>query len=274
LILLGQRQLPQHYKIFTALTGQQDRNFDSLIDKFEKKIYATAKGDWRLKLLKEDLAFLQQKNTLKIWDAGCGFAQISQWFAERGHHLTLCDISKRMLQRAQNNFVQAGLSARFHQQSAQSLAAQLPEFDVVLFHAVLEWLAEPLTGLQSIAQRVRVGGHLSLLFYNRNAMVYSNTLKGGWRLKNLLNDSYLGRGKKLTPPNPQYPHAVIAELEQTGFEIIQHTGIRVFHDYLPPEALAQSSLEDLFTLEYRHCRLPTYRDMGRYIHILFRRHKH
>ena len=253
------------------MPSKQDRNFDSLIDKFEQKIYATAKGDWRLKLIKEDLEFLHQQSKLKIWDAGCGFAQIGQWFAEQGHQLTLCDVSKKMLQRAQDNFAQAGLQAEFHLQSAQTLAADLPDFDLVLFHAVLEWLAEPVASLHTIAQRVNNGGYLSLLFYNRNAMVYSNTLKGGWRLKNLLDDSYLGQGKKLTPPNPQYPHAVISELKQAGFKVIQHTGIRVFHDYLSPEALEHSLQQDLFSLEYRYCRMPTYRDMGRYVHILFQR---
>ncbi|WP_305909389.1 methyltransferase domain-containing protein [Methylomarinum sp. Ch1-1] len=253
------------------MSDKQDRNFDKLIDKFEQKIYSTAKGDWRLKLIKEDLGFLHQRVPLDIWDAGCGFAQIGQWFAEQGHRLTLCDLSKKMLQRAQENFAEAGLPAEFHHRPAQSLAAELPDFDVVLLHAVLEWLADPLTSLRTIAQRVRPGGYLSLLFYNRNAMVYSNTLKGGWRLKNLLNDSYLGKGSKLTPPNPQYPHRVIAELEQCGFETIRHTGIRVFHDYLTPEALAHSAQDELFALEYRYCRMPTYRDMGRYVHILFRR---
>ena len=253
------------------MSSKQDRNFDALIDKFEKKIYAGTKGAWRLKLIKEDLPFLQQQTPLKIWDAGCGFAQIGQWFAEQDHQLTLCDISKKMLQRAQTNFALAGLQAEFHHQSAQTLAAELPNFDVVLCHALLEWLAEPSAGLHTIAHQVRPGGYLSLLFYNRNAMVYSNTLKGGWRLKNLLNDSYLGQGKKLTPPNPQYPHAVIAEMKQAGFKIIKHTGIRVFHDYLTPEALANSPQDDLFALEYHYCRMPTYRDMGRYVHVLFQR---
>lgn len=251
----------------------KDRNFDSLIDKFERRIYATAKGDWRLKLVKEDLEFLRQQNRLNIWDAGCGFAQIGQWFAEQGHQLTLCDVSKKMLQRAEDNFAQAGLQAEFHHRSAQSMATELPDFDVVLLHAVLEWLADPLTSLRTIMQRVKVGGYLSLLFYNRNAMVYSNTLKGGWRLKNLLNDSYMGQGSKLTPPNPQYPHEVIALLEQAGFEVHQHTGIRVFHDYLTPEALDHSDQNELFSLEYRYCRLPTYRDMGRYVHLVSRRFK-
>ncbi|WP_198245191.1 methyltransferase domain-containing protein [methane-oxidizing endosymbiont of Gigantopelta aegis] len=250
---------------------KQDRNFDSLIDRFDRKVYATDKGQWRLKLLKEDLSVLQQGPPLDIWDAGCGFAQISQWFAENGHRLLLCDISKKMLARAQDRFEQAGLHAEFHHRSAQSLAADIGEFDLVMFHAVLEWLADPLLTLKTIANKVKPGGYLSLLFYNRNAMVYSNALKGGWRLPNLLNDSYIGKGHRLTPPNPQYPHIVQESLAEMGFSIHQHTGIRIFHDYLPPDALAQTDKNQLFQLEYRYCRKPTYRDMGRYVHLLGRK---
>lgn len=218
---------------------KHDKNFDTLIDRFERKVYATDKGQWRLKLLKEDLQNLYQQAPLKVWDVGCGFAQISQWLAGQGHQLTLCDISKKMLARAQAGFEQAGLEAEFHHQSAQILASQLDEFDLVLFHAVLEWLADPLHTLKTIAGKVKSGGHLSLLFYNRNAMIYSNALKGGWRIPNLLNDSYLGKGHRLTPPNPQYPHEVLNCLTHKGFEVIQHTAIRVFHDYLNPDALAR-----------------------------------
>lgn len=250
----------------------QDRNFDTLIDKFEQRVYDTRKGDWRLKLLKEDLQnFYQSSKPLTIWDAGCGFAQVSLWLAAQGHQLTLCDLSKKMLHRAEQQFAEANLKARFHHQAAQNIAPQLPEFDLVLFHAVLEWLAEPLPGLEIVAKKVKTGGHLSLLFYNRNAMVYTNTLKGAWRWKNLLNDSYMGKGSKLTPPNPQYPHEVIEQLQSLGFNIIAHTGIRVFHDYLGKDTLEQSSETELFELEYRYCRMPTYRDMGRYVHLLAQR---
>ncbi len=253
---------------------KQDKNFDTLIDRFERKVYATDKGQWRLKLLKEDLQDLRKQPPLSIWDAGCGFAQISRWLAEAGHTLTLCDISGKMLARARDDFAQAGLQAGFHHQSAQLLAEQLPAFDLVLFHAVLEWLSEPLSTLKTIARNVKSGGYFSVLFYNRNAMVYSNALKGGWRIPNLLDDSYLGKGHRLTPPNPQYPHQVLNCLTGQGFDVIQHTGIRVFHDYLPPEALAQTDKQQLFDLEYRYCRQPTYRDMGRYVHLLLRKTDH
>ncbi|MBN2647499.1 MAG: methyltransferase domain-containing protein [Thiotrichales bacterium] len=249
----------------------QDRNFDNLVDKFEKKVYDTVKGEWRLKLLQEDLAPLRAQAPLQIWDAGCGFAQISQWFAEAGHQLTLCDLSAKMLARAQQQFTESKVSANFIHGSAQSVAQQLPQQDLVLFHAVLEWLVEPQATLNTVAQRVKPGGTLSLLFYNRHALVIRNALRGGWRLPYLLEDAYLGKGKKLTPPNPQIPEEVCAWLTDWGFEIEVHTGIRVFHDYMTQEAQAQSDLPALMALEYRYCREPTYRNMARYIHLRAKR---
>lgn len=261
----------------------QDRNFDNLIDKFERRVYDTVKGNWRLKLLKEDLEQLrnspekipglvfsdtEKAPQLNIWDAGCGFAQMGLWFAEAGHQLTLCDLSQKMLDRAQQNFSEANLNATFYQGAAQDLASTLPQFDLVLFHAVLEWLAHPSTGLETVCGKVKPGGYLSLLFYNRNAMVFNNVLKGAWRLEHILSDDYLGKGKNLTPPNPQYPEVVIEQLTSLGFSIQQQTGIRVFHDYMQPKALEKSDLDTLLALEYRHCRQPTYRHMGRYIHVL------
>lgn len=253
------------------MTKQQDRNFDALAERFTQKVYKTVKGDWRLQLLKEDLAPLQRGPILTIWDAGCGQGQISEWFAQAGHQVTLCDLSEKMLEQAKQRFEMAELSAEFHHQPAQQLASTLPKVDLVICHAVLEWLAKPLESLEIIADRVKSGGYLSLLFYNRNAMVYGNVLRGGWRLQNIINHSYIGKGKKLTPPNPQYPHEVLAKTDQLGFSVIQHTGIRVFHDYLSKPAQQQSNLDEIFELERQYCRIPTYRDMGRYIHLLLQR---
>jgi S-adenosylmethionine-dependent methyltransferase len=99
-------------------------------------------------------------------------------------------------------------------------------------------------------------------------MVYTNALKGSWRLEQLLSNNYLGKGAKLTQPNPQFPHEVFEFLQQQNFEITVHTGIRVFHDYMAADVLVNSPSEQLFKLEYRHCRMPTYRDMGRYVHLV------
>ena len=71
--------------------------------------------------------------------------------------------------------------------------------------------------------------------------------------------------------NQNLSHEIIEQLEQWGFTIKTHTGIRVFHDYLGLDTLEQSNQSELFELEYRYCRLPTYRDMGRYVHLVVQR---
>lgn len=250
---------------------QNDQNFDGLAERFLARVYGTHKGNWRLTLLQEDLQHLRNGHQLDVWDAGCGDGRIAAWFAEKDHQLTLCDISSVLLDKARLRFAEKQLTADFHQQPAQTLAETLPDFDLIISHAVLEWLATPQQSLLKLLPKVRPGGWLSLMFFNRNALVYSNALRGGWRLEPILNDSYIGVGRKLTPPNPQYPHEIVDLLEQQGFHVETQTGIRVFADYLSDEARERSDDQTLFSLEARYCRQPGYRDMGRYIHLLARR---
>jgi len=250
----------------------QDKNFDELAENFADRIYGGAKGDWRLTILREDLKeVLDKTDELAVFDAACGFAQFALELAEKNHQLTLCDISEKLLSRAKADFAAKDLAADFHQARFQDLSAHLGQFDLVLNHAVLEWLAEPYAGLEILLSKVKSGGLLSLMFYNRNAMVYKNILRGGWRLKPILTDEYIGKGHKLSPPNPLFPHEVIDFVENHGMQIIRHTGVRVFHDYLDQQTLADSDEAELFALEQRYCRMPTYRDMGRYVHLLLRK---
>ncbi len=249
--------------------GKYDTNFDILIEKFESQIYGTQKGAWRLKLLKEDLAFLYDGTPLKIWDAGCGFGQLALWFATKGHHLTCCDISYKMLQRARESFADAGVHALFYQKPFQQIAKELALQDLILFHAVIEWLANPKEALDTLDQRLQKGGYLSLLFFNQNSFIYGNVLKGGWRYDFLLDESkWWGKGKKLTPPYPQKLSVMCEWFEGHGYEIVQMTGIRVFHDMIEKEILQQSSQEKLFELEYKYARDREFMGTARYIHIL------
>ncbi len=252
--------------------GKHDQNFDTLIDKFEKRIYGTMKGEWRLKLLKEDLASLHMCAPMQVWDAGCGLGQMALWFAQNGHHLTCNDISYKMLEKAQRFFEEAGAEAIFLKAPAQEVSQSLAPQDLVIFHAVLEWLAKPLETLAIVGERVKKEGHLSLLFYNYHSFIYRNALKGTWRIPFLLDPSkWWGKGKKLTPPYPHKPEEIIVWLENNGFEIEVVTGIRVFHDYVYDDALKDTDLSELMELEYRYCREPIYSHMGRYVHILARK---
>ena len=249
--------------------GKYDQNFDPLIDKFKARIYSGIKGEWRLKLLREDLQELHQKEPMEIWDAGCGLGQLALWFAKAGHTLTCCDISYKMLEAAKQSFNEAKVDARFEKLPAQQMALEISQQDLVIFHAVIEWLADPLVTLSVVSERVKPGGHLSLLFFNYHSFVFRNTLRGGWCVPFVGDESaWYGKGKKLTPPYPQKPEVMKEWLKAQGYEIRVQTGIRVFHDYMQKEVLEDTDLDALMALEYRYCREPIYCDMGRYIHIL------
>jgi len=248
--------------------GKYDYNFDAMAEKFERSIYGTLKGEWRLKLLQEDMATLHASSSMDVWDAGCGLGQMALWFAQNGHRLTCNDISYKMLEKAKKAFEEAKEEADFHKAPAQEVAQNLPLQDLVLFHAVIEWLAKPLETLEVVADRVKPGGYLSLLFFNQHSMIYRHTLRGGWHMQTILDDKWYGKGSKLTPPHPQKPETIQTWLDTHGFEVEVQTGIRVFHDYMSEDVLKETDMEALLEMEYRYCRQPTFRNMGRYIHIL------
>ncbi len=249
-----------------------DQNFDLLFEKFNERIYSGFKGEWRLKLLQEDLAGLYATGPMKIWDAGCGMGQLALWFARNSHTLSCCDISAKMLDVCRKNFGEAGAEGLFANIPAQEMAALIAPQDLVLFHAVIEWTADPLETLAIVASRVKAGGYLSLLFFNYHSFVYRNAVRGEWRIPFVGNEAnWYGKGKKLTPPHPQKPHEMRHWLGEHGYDIEVQTGIRVFHDYMSETALGGSDMEELEALEYRYCREEPYRDMGRYVHILARK---
>jgi len=249
--------------------GKHDQNFDHLVEKFEEKIYGTIKGEWRLKLLQEDLQALYRCEAMDVWDAGCGLGQMALWFAQKGHSVTCNDISYKMLEKAKALFGKHDTHAVFFKAPAQEVASTMPKQDLVIFHAVIEWLAKPLETLEVVCERVKPGGHLSLLFFNYHSFVYRNVLRGEWHLPFVLDESqWYGKGKKLTPPHPQKPEVIVSWLKENGFVIEKQTGIRVFHDYMSEETVGKSDMETLLALEYKYCREPVYANMGRYVHIL------
>lgn len=245
-----------------------DRHFDELASRFAEKIYGGAKGAIRLAVLQRDLSQQLPKRPLRVLDIGAGLGHMSFWLAEQGHQLTVSEPAEPMLQAAQQRFADAGLQAEFIQAAFQELPAkQLAPFDLVICHAVLEWLAEPLSILPILRQLCSADGYLSLAFYNKDALVYRNLLKGHFR--KLRKQSFAGEGQSLTPQEPLDPR----ELEQAmsnAWQIIDRSGVRVFHDYMPTQFQQQAQLEDLVEMELSYSKHPSFIGLGRYIHWLCR----
>ncbi len=246
--------------------------FDALAERFERKIYGSEKGDLRLHLLWDDLqGNIPALASLRALDAGGGLGQISQRLAALGCEVTLAEPAAAMLARARELFIENHIDTSrtaFLQASIQQLPAVLPKqpFDLVVCHAVLEWLAEPLTTLAPLLDWMTPGGYLSLAFYNRESIIWKNLLKGN--IHKVRSGKLAGDPGSLTPINPQSAPAVIDWLREQGLEIVSTTGIRCLNDYLYPGV--NIAADELLQLERELSRQEPYKWLGRYIHVIAR----
>jgi len=137
----------------------------------------------------------------------------------------------------------------------------------VLCHAVLEWLAEPHAILPVLHQLTAKDGWLSLAFYNRDALIYRNLLKGHFR--KMRKNDMAGEKQSLTPQQPLDPRELATALEGM-WQVETQSGVRVFHDYMPVEFQARAELDALVEMELAHRRHPAFAGLGRYLHWVCR----
>ena len=172
--------------------ARTDRSFDAIADHFEKKVYGGLKGDIRLAVLRRDIfIYCTQMSQmlgrpLRILDVGAGLAQIAIELASQGHTLVINDISANMLEKAQANAesVEKDLDIRWYicpyQALEEKLASNTEKFDLIMCHALLEWLAEPAAVMNFFDRHLSANGALSLCFYNPASFDYRNLIMGNF----------------------------------------------------------------------------------------------
>lgn len=260
-------------------SSSQDRNFDDLAKRFKKNIYGGLKGDIRLAVLERDFSdhipavpFGADARPWRVLDAGGGQGQFSLQMAKAGHQVVICDISAEMLKLAEEQVSAAGLQSNvtlIHcaiQDLPAQLGAQEPQFDLVICHAVMEWMQEPRELLPYLLQHLKPEGYLSLTFYNLHSLIYKNLLRTNF--KKIINQDFGGAKGSLTPINPLDPQVVMGWIDGLPLNVLAHSGIRVFHDYIFNEEHRAREPEQLLEMELRFSREEPYRSLGRYIHVL------
>ncbi|ELR67565.1 S-adenosylmethionine-dependent methyltransferase [Photobacterium marinum] len=250
----------------------EDRNFDDLAQKFAKNIYGTAKGQIRQTVVWQDLeqvlAMLEQAKPLHILDAGGGLGQLSQKIAELGHNVTLCDLSGEMLKLAEQEIAKNGLLEQYRlvhspvQQVGEHLDGSV---DLVLFHAVMEWLSDPKDALERLLEQVKPGGIISVMFYNYNGLLFKNLICGN--LTHIEQGMPHRKRFKLQPQKGIKPEDVYSWLTDAGFNILGKTGVRTFHDYMQSNMVGDYTFEQVLEMEQKLCRQEPYLSLGRYIHV-------
>ncbi|QYN46610.1 methyltransferase domain-containing protein [Gilliamella sp. ESL0405] len=248
--------------------NKQDRNFDDISAKFAQNIYGTTKGKIREAIvwqeLEQILADCSVKKPLKILDAGGGQGQIACKLARLGHQITLCDISAHMLEQTKQTAIAENLPITCIHSAIQTLDQVTDEqFDLVICHAVLEWVAEPITVINALKRHLKADGYLSLMFYNYDALLFKTVTLGNFGY----TQAGLAKRKKktLSPDFPRKPTEVYTWLTDLNFTITNKIGIRVFHDYLINKSKSETHFDQLLALEKQYCQTEPYLSLARYI---------
>ncbi|WP_104202150.1 methyltransferase domain-containing protein [Billgrantia saliphila] len=252
----------------TSLSPAGDRHFDGLADKFAGSLYGGPRGALRLALLDRLLPEMLALDGQPMLDVGGGLGQLAAWFARRGHAVTLLEPARDMLERARLEL--EGLPVRYVEASLQDLPSRAAgPWPLITCHAVLEWMHDPRTALNILAGRLAPGGQLSLMVFNRDALRFSNVVKGN--LQKALDDRLEGTGKRqrLTPISPLSHEWIVAWSRECGLSLQAVAGIRVFHDYLRQPPASEADWERLVALEQRYCRSEPHWRLGRYLLYTF-----
>ncbi|MBV7316190.1 methyltransferase domain-containing protein [Shewanella sp. NIFS-20-20] len=254
----------------------QDKNFDTLTSKFAKNIYGTPKGKIRAAVLWRDLTChieslckVKKTKKLRILDAGGGFGFISQQLAALGHHVTLCDISAEMLAEAESQIAnkQPAIDMRLIHCSIQDLSQHVTgKFDLILCHAVAEWLSDAEGTLTQLLTLLDDDGLFSLMFFNKEAMRFHALISGNFDY--VAADFNIKKKVRLTPTHPLFIHEVRAWFQQWQLSLVCQSGVRVINDYLKHSLPASASFEQVLAMELAYCQQEPYLSLGRYVHFI------
>ena len=241
------------------------------------------KGDIRLAVLRRDIFDYSKQlsqtlgRPLRILDVGAGLAQIAIELATQGHTLVINDISPNMLEKAKASAAQNDKALAItwyvcpYQALEEKLASNTEKFDLIMCHALLEWLAEPAAVMNFFDRHLSANGALSLCFYNPASFDYRNLIMGNFNL--LDNSEYKADNEKsLTPNHPVAKEEVESWLRAHEYQTILASGLRVFHDYAPLKRGGHNDPDAVIRMELRYSQLEPYKWLGRYLHILATRH--
>ncbi len=215
---------------------------------------------------------------LRILDVGGGDGTEAVRLASDGHAVTLVDYSAGMLGVARRIAAEQHVSARLTtvEGAVERLdGLHIGEFDVVLCHFVIQYLAEPAQALAAIERRLRAGGFLSLVAPNPAGEVLATAV----RERDFDAAHALVSAERSHAATFDQDVALItavraeALLADAGLAPSHRYGGRIVMDLVADDAVKYDaeSFAAMERLEIALCGLSPYRDIGRFWQIVSRR---
>ncbi len=156
---------------------------------------------------------------LKLLDIGCGGGLLSEPLTRLGAEVTGVDASQRNISVASVHAKEMGLQINYRATTAEALAEEEKQFDVVLNMEVIEHVADVDSFLEASAQLLKPGGLMILATLNRTPKSFAFAIVGAEYLLR-----WLPRGthdwKRFLRPS-ELAHG----LQAAGLDVKEATGV-------------------------------------------------
>ena len=154
-----------------------------------------------------------------VLDIGCGGGLLSEPMARLGATVTGADASGETLPVARLHAAQSGLDIEYLNTTAEDLAREDLQYDVILAMEVIEHVADPLAFLTACTTLLKPGGLLLCSTLNRTTRSYAMVVFGAERVMGWLPVGTHDWSKFITPDE------LFERLRQAGLEPVDKKGM-------------------------------------------------
>lgn len=165
-----------------------------------------------------DLKTREAFKGLRILDIGCGGGLLAEPMARLGAEVVGADAAERNIPVAKVHAEQSGLDIDYRHTTAEAMAAEGEQFDVVLNMEVVEHVSDPLAYLTACQQLLIPGGLMICSTINRNAKSYLMAIIGAEHIMRWLPKGTHEWDKFITPDE------LFELIKKGGLDPVDRTG--------------------------------------------------
>jgi S-adenosylmethionine-dependent methyltransferase len=240
--------------------------------------YTRSDNSIRFKLATRALLSRISPPECKVVDiGGGGSGQQAILLARAGHRVTIVDVDPAMLELARKrvSYESAEVSSRIELVQGEGQAADERlgrSFDLACCHSVIMYQEDPEPLLRSLIRLVRLGGTISVISVNPEAIAMRSGLQGRWLDTVATLEAGENKDSLCLPSYAHGRHKISRVLEESGAEIKQWYGLGIFTDHLTGKILADDP-EQVYLAEWLAGERDPYRGVARAFHVLAERNR-